>query len=188
MQWGFPCSTWALKPPLFIRPLTNEERRHLEADQRTADACRVRRAQSVLASAQKLSPQPIAQLVGGSVQTVRTVLTAFNTRGVAGLEKQSTRPKTGTPVLDAAHCDRLQPILHQSPRTYDKPTGVWTLALAAEVGYEQGVTERLRSAATGRRALQRLQTNGKRAKHGITSPDPHYARKKSGARAIRRAR
>src|SRR5215475_13474489 len=169
-----------MKPPIFIRPLPNDERRQLEADRRTADACRVRRAQIVLASAPKLSPKPIAQLVGCSVQTVRNVIHAFNTRGVEGLEKQSTRPKTVAPVLEAATCERLQPIVHQSPRLYGKPTGVWTLALAAEVCYEQGVTARLMSDETIRRALQRLQTNGKRAQHWITSPEPHYARKKSG--------
>ena len=170
-----------MKPPLFIRPLTDDERRQLEADRRATAACRVRRAQIVLASAQGLSPKPIAQLVGCSVQTVRNVLHAFHTRGLASLEKQSTRPKTVAPVLEAPHCERLQHMLHQSPRLYGKPTGVWTLALAAEVCYEQGVTERLMSDETIRRALTRLQTNWKRAKHWITSPDPHYARKKSGA-------
>jgi transposase len=169
-----------MKPPLFIRPLTAEERRQLEADRRTTDAFRVRRAQIVLASAQRLSPKPIAQLVGCSVQTVRNVIRVFNTKGVEGLAKQSNRPKTVEPVLDAAKCARLQHILHQSPRLYGKPTGVWTLALAAAVCYEQGVTERLMSDETIRRALQRLRTNWKRAKHWITSPDPHYARKKSG--------
>jgi transposase len=181
MQLGFPWYTWAMKLPLFIRPLNDAERMQLEADRRTADAFRVRRAQIVLASARQLSPKPIAQLVGCTVQTVRNVIHAFNTRGVEGLEKQSTRPKTVVPMLDTATCDRLQHILHQSPRLYGKPTGVWTLALAAEVCYEQGVTERLVSDETIRRALQRLRTNWKRAKHWITSPDPHYARKKSGA-------
>jgi transposase len=180
MQLGLPWYPWAMKPPLFIRPLSDEERIQLEADRRTADAFRVRRAQIVLASAQRLSPQPIAQLVGYSVQTVRNVIRAFNTQGMAGLERQSNRPKTVAPVLDAAKCDRLQHILHQTPRLYGKPTGVWTLALAAAVCYEQGVTERLMSDETIRRALKRLQTNWKRAKHWITSPDPHYARKKSG--------
>ena len=110
--------------------------------------------------------------MGCSVQTVRNVIHAFNTQGVEGLEKQSNRPKTVKPVLDAAKCDRLQHILHQSPRLYGKPTGVWTLALAAEVGDEQDVTERLLSDETMRRTLQRLQTNGQRAKHWMTSPDP----------------
>jgi transposase len=169
-----------MKPPLFIRPLSDDERIQLEADRRTADACRVRRAQIVLASARRLSPKPIAQLVGCSVQTVRNVLHAFNTHGVESLKKQSTRPKTVAPVLDDAKCDRLQHLLYQSPRLYGKPTGIWTLALAAEVCYEQGVTERLMSDETIRRALKRLETNWKRAKHWITSPDPHYTRKKSG--------
>ena len=181
MQLRFQWYTWAMKPPIFIRPLIDDECSQLEADRRTADAFRVRRAQIVLASARGLSPKPIAQLVGCSVQTVRNVIHAFHARGVAGLEQQSNRPKTAKPVLDAAACDRLQHLLHQSPRLYGKPRGVWTLALAADVCYEQGVTERLLSDETIRRALTRLQTKWKRAKHWITSPDPHYARKKSGA-------
>src|SRR5207253_8578832 len=115
--------------PIFIRPLTDAERLQLEADRRTADAFRVRRAQIVLASARRLSPKPIAQLVGCSVQTVRNVIRAFHTRGIEGLEKQSNRPKTVEPVLDATDCDRLQHILHQSPRLYGTPTGIWTVAL-----------------------------------------------------------
>ena len=117
MQWGLQWYTWAMKPPLFIRPLTDDERMQLEADRRTADAFRVRRAQIVLASARRrLSPKPIAQLVGCSVQTVRNVLHAFNTQGVEGLAKQSNRPKTVAPVLDAGKCERLQHILHGYPR------------------------------------------------------------------------
>jgi transposase len=169
-----------MKPPIFIRPLTDAERVQLEAARRTADAFRVRRAQIVLASARGLSPKSIAQLVGCSVQTVRNVLHAFNTQGMEGLARQSNRPKTVAPILDAAQCDRLQHILHQSPRTYGKPTGVWTLALAAQVCYEHGMTARLLSDETIRRALPRLRTNWKRAKHWITSPDPQYARNKSG--------
>ena len=183
MQLGFQWYTWAMTPPMFVRPLTDDERIQLEADRRTVDAFRVRRAQIVLASARGLSPQPIAQLVGCSVQTVRPVSHAFHTRGVEGLEKQSNRPKTAKPVLDATACDRLQHLLHQSPRLYGKATGGWTLALAAKVCYEQGVTEHLMSDETIRRALKRLETNWKRAKHWITSPEPHYARKKSGATA-----
>ena len=178
MQWGFQWYTGAMNPPIFIRPLTDDERLQLEADRRTADAFRVRRAQIVLASARRLPPKPSAQLVGCSVQTVRNVIHAFNTQGVKGLAKQAHRPKTVKPVLDGTACDRLQHILHQSPRLYGQPTGVWTLALAADVCYAQGVTERLMSDETMRRALKRLETNWQRAKHWITSPDPHYARKK----------
>jgi transposase len=170
-----------MKLPLYVRTLTEDERRQLEAGRRAADAFRLRRAQIILASARGLSPQPIAQLVGCCVQTVRNVIHAFNTSGLACVSKQSTRPKSVEPTLNATNGERLQHILHQSPRTYGKPTGVWTLALAAQVCHEQGVTARCLSDETIRRALQRLRTKWKRAKHWITSPDPQYARKKSGA-------
>lgn len=163
--------------------MTAEECKQLEAERRTANAFRVRRAQIVLASARGLSPKPIAQLVGCAVQTVRNVIHAFDAQGLACVPKQSTRPTSVAPTLDATNCERLQHILHQSPRTYGKPTGGWTLALAAQVCQEQGVTERCLSDETLRRALQRLRTNWQRAKHWITSPDPQYARKKRGATA-----
>jgi transposase len=170
-----------MKSPLYVRPLTDDERRQLEADRRTPDAFRMRRAQMVLASARGLSPQPMAQLVGCCVQTVRNVIHAFQTTGLACVSKQSTRPKRVVPTFTAPKREQLQHILHQSPRTYGKPPGLWTLALAAQVCPEQGVTARCLSDETIRRTLQRLRTNGKRAKPWITSPDPHYARKKSGA-------
>jgi transposase len=87
-----------------------------EAARRTADAFRVRRAQIVLASARRLSPKPIAQLVGCSVQTVRNVIHTLNTQGMEGLGKQSNRPKTVEPMLNAVRCERLQHLLHQAPR------------------------------------------------------------------------
>ena len=153
----------------------------LAAERRGANACRVRRAQMILASAQGLSAKPMAQLVGCAVQTVRNVLHAFQAQGLGCVPTQSTRPKSVAPILDAAHCERLPHILQQSPRTSGPPTGVWTLGLAAQVCEEQGVTERLMRQETSRRAVQRLRTTWKRAKHGSTSPAPHYARKKRGA-------
>jgi transposase len=166
---------------LSVRTLTDDERRQLEAHRRTADAFQVRRAQIVLASARRLSPKPMAQLVGCSVQTVRNVIRAFHRQGVEGLVRHSNRPKSVEPILNAVNGERLQPILPQSPRTYGKATGVWTLALAAQVCHEPGVTERCLSAESLRRAWPRLRTNGPRAIHWITRPDPHDARKKSGA-------
>jgi transposase len=122
----------------------------------------------------------MAQLVGGCVQTVRNVIHAFQTTGLACMAKPSTRPKRAVPACTAPTCEQLQHLLHQSPRTYGKPTGIWTLALAAEVGHEHGVTARCLRDASIRRALHRLRTNWKRAKHWITRPEPHYARKQSG--------
>jgi hypothetical protein len=55
---------------------------------------------------------------------------------------------------------------------------VWTLDLAAEVSFEQGLTSERVSDETIRLTLKRLRIGWKRAKRWITSPDPEYARKK----------
>jgi Transposase zinc-ribbon domain len=86
-----------------------------------------------------------------------------------------------------AGCDssreRLQALLHQSPRTYGQPTSRWTLALAAEISFAQGLIPRQVSGETIRMAFKQLGVRWKRAKHWITSPDPAYLRKKNGATA-----
>src|SRR5262245_7209420 len=162
----------SMKPPLSVRPLTAEERTQLEVERRSADASHVRHAQIILASARGLSAKPSAQLVGGAVQTVRHVIQAVITSGVACMVTHATRPKRVAPMRDGVKCERLPHILHQSPRPSGKPTGVWTLARTAEGCHEQGLTERLLSDESIRRALQRLETKWKRAKHWITRPDP----------------
>ncbi len=77
----------------------------------------------------------------------------------------------------------LRALLHQSPRTFDKATSLWTLELATDVGFEQGVTPARVTGETIRATLARLGVRWQRAKDWITSPDPEYARKKARATA-----
>ena len=172
-----------MKPPLFVRALAPREREQLEATLRAAncrDAFRLRRAQYLLASAQGQKPAEIAATYGGCEQTVRNVVRAFNATGLECLTAKSHRPKTVRPVLSGKSLERLEQLLHQSPRTFGKSRSTWTQQLLAEVIYEEGLTQQPISQETVRRALKRLDANWKRAKHWITSPDPHYALKKSG--------
>ena len=83
---------------------------------------------------------------------------------------------TSRPEIDAAGCERLRALLHRSPRDLGKPTSLWTLALAAEAAHAGGITERLVSDETIRRALKRMGVGWRRAKTWITSPDPAYLR------------
>jgi hypothetical protein len=109
---------------------------------------------------------------------------AFNTRGLTAIQRRSSAPhRTPHVVFTPARREQLRALLHQSPRTFGKPTSVWTLDLAADVAYATGMTPRRVSGETIRQALAMLQTRWKRAKHWITSPDPAYARKKTGATA-----
>jgi hypothetical protein len=78
-------------------------------------------------------------------------------------------------ACDDAFCE----LLHQSPRLFGKPRSTWTLKLLAEVCLEQGLTSRELSDEAIRHTLKRLDINWKRAKHWMTSPDPHYTQKKA---------
>ena len=75
----------------------------------------------------------------------------------------------------------MREMLHQQPRNFGKDTSLWTLDLAAEVSFEEGLTESRVSGETVRATLELLGVRWRRAKRWISSPDPEYARKKGGA-------
>jgi hypothetical protein len=72
-------------------------------------------------------------------------------------------------------------MLHRSPRNFGKDTSVWTLEMAAQVSFEQGLTKERVSGETVRATLARMGMRWMRAKRWITSPDPEYERKKGAA-------
>ena len=170
-------------PSVFVREVIDEEGRHLQAGLSAADACRVRRCQIRLASAYGAGVPRIARQRGCSEQTVRNTIHAFNTQGVACLQRASSRPHTTRERIGNAVAQRLQTLLHQSPRTFGHPTSLWTLELAAEVSFAQGLTPQRVSREAIRTALCRLGVSWQRAKRWLTSPDPAYARKKKPALA-----
>ncbi len=170
-----------MRPPIFVRTLGADEREQVEAALRTSEAFTLRRAQIVLASARGERVPSIAEHLGCGEQTVRNAIHAFNARGPGALSPGSSRPRTIHTAFDAAGVERLRALLHRSPRTFGKPTSLWTLALAAEVSFEQGLTAERVSDETIRQAIGRLGLGWKRAKRWITSPDPAYARKKGRA-------
>src|SRR5919109_361597 len=172
-----------MQTPLFVRPLMADERATLETGLRSASAFTVRRCQLLLASAEEQSTTTIAHDLRCTDQTVRNALHAFHQRGLMALQPQSSRPHTTSMIFDAGTCESLRALLHQSPRTFGKPTSRWTLQLAAEVSFVQRLTPRQVSGEAIRLALKRLGVRWKRAKHWITSPDPAYVRKKNGVTA-----
>jgi hypothetical protein len=64
---------------------------------------------------------------------------------LAALRPGSRRPHTIRTAFDADQAERLRALLHQSPRTFNQPTSLWTLAVAAKVSFEH-VTVQARGA------------------------------------------
>jgi transposase len=170
-----------MKPPTFVRPLSDPERQAIRAGLRSPDAFTLRRAQILKASAEGRRPAQIADSLGCSTQTVRNAIRAFQAADLDCLREGSHRPVSARPELDDIACERLRALLHRSPRDFGASTSLWTLTLAARVACTQGITERQMSGESIRQALVRMGIGWKRAKRWITSPDPAYLRKKGRA-------
>ena len=167
-----------MKPPIFVRELLKEEREALEAGLRSSDAFVLRRCQILLASSKGERPPRIAENLGCAQQTVRNAIHDFNGRGLGALSPGSSRPTEVHAAFEEDGAEALREMLHHSPREFGKQTSLWTLAEAAQVSFEEGLTERRVSGETIRATLARLGVRWERAKRWIESPDPEYARKK----------
>jgi transposase len=172
-----------MRAPLFVRPLADAEREALTAGLRSPDAVTLRRCQILLASARGERSATIARSLGCSDQTVRNAIHAFHRHGLAALAPGSSRPHTIHAAFDATRAARLRELLHRRPSEFGQPTEVWTLELAAEVSFAQGLTPTRVSGETIRATLARLGVRWRRAKRWITSPDPAYAQKNAIATA-----
>jgi transposase len=169
------------KAPIYVRTLTAEEQAALTVGLRSRAGFVMRRCQIVLASACGKRASQIASELGCDSDTALNAINAFNRAGLAALTPGSSVPHRIALAFDGAATEQLRALLHQSPRTFGKETSLWSLTLAAEVSFEQGLTPERVSREAVRTALQRLGVRWKRAKQWITSPDPAYVRKKKTA-------
>src|SRR5712692_9454984 len=147
----------SMKTPLYIRPLTENERGHIQAGLRSKDAFVLRRSQVLLASARGQRAPAIADQVGCHRQTALNIIHGFNAQGLAVLQEGSSRPHRLRTTFPDEALEALQDLLHRSPRDFGLDTSVWTLALAAKISFGQGLTSRLVSGE----CTPRSQTFGK---------------------------
>jgi len=154
----------------------------LEAGLRSKDTFTLRRSQMLLASSRGDEAPRIASNLGCGQQTVRDAIHDFNARGLDALRAKSSRPKRTRDAFDKQSAESLRELLHRSPREFGHDSSLWTLEMAAEVAFEEGITQRRVSGETVRVTLSRLLgVRWRRAKRWITSPDPLYERKKGVA-------
>src|SRR3712207_1717796 len=117
-----------MKPPIFVRTLSKDERKALETGLRSSDAFVLRRCQILLLSARGESPPQIARSLGcASREEVRNAIHAFNEHGLDALKAGSSRPKRTRAAVDEQGVEALKELLRHSPREFGKPTTLWTL-------------------------------------------------------------
>jgi transposase len=145
----------------------------LEAGLRSKDTFTLRRSQMLLASSRGDEAPQIATNLGCGQQTVRDAIHDFNARGLDALVAKSSRPRRTRDAFDQESAEALRGLLHRSPREFGRDSSLWTLEMAAQVAFEEGLTQRRVSGETIRTTLARLLgERWQRAKRWITSPDP----------------
>jgi len=115
-----------MKTPLFIRPLTENERSRIQAGLRSKEAFVLRRAQVLLASEHGERATAIAKQFGCHRQTVLNILHDFNATGLAVFEEGSSRPHRLRPTFPDEALEALRDLLHRSPHDFGLETSVWT--------------------------------------------------------------
>jgi transposase len=164
--------------PIYVRELTEKERRILEQGLRSSSAFTVRRCQMLLSSAAGKTANQIAAELHCSGQGVREVMHAFEREGVGCLQEKSHARREPQSAFDTAGRDRLREVIRLSPRQFGHETSVWTLALLAETCQREGIASRPVNADNVGYVLREMDIEWRRVKHRIRSPDGHYAHRK----------
>src|SRR6266567_107711 len=116
-----------MKAPIYVRPLSDAEQKAVEAGLRSSNAFVLRRCQIFLASSRGERVPVIAGALSCDEQTVRNAIHAFNQTGLETLKEGTSRPHHTQNAFSAEQVEELIAILHRKPRTFDKPTSLWTL-------------------------------------------------------------
>ena len=145
-----------MKPPIFVRTLSNEERKRLEAGLRSKDAFTLRRSQMLLASSRGDEVPQIAENLGCGQQTgCATPSTTTSTSVVAccrlsllalRVPKEPAPPPPPPPPSSMgtapSGCESCSPPPPEGVR--QGHSSLWTLEMAAQVAFEEGLTQRRR--------------------------------------------
>ena len=116
-----------MRTPIFIRQVTEDEQRQIQAGLRSSDAFVLRRCQILLASGRGERAPLIARQLGCDDQTVRNVINGFNSLGLAVLQEGSSRPHRLRTSFSEDGLKLLKDLLHRSPRDFGKERSTWTL-------------------------------------------------------------
>ena len=155
---------------LFVRPLTDDERRALQRLARTEVGRVSERMHMVLLSGRRYPVPQIAAIFDCDEATVRTWLSRFESDGVDALRD---RPRSGRPRrADADAREVIGQTLDQAPAERGYLAGYWTVAmLTAYLATAHGITL---SRTTVRRVLRRLDCCWRRPRHALRhDPEAH---------------
>ena len=161
---------------LYVRDLTMAEGRQIQHIlRRSKNRVKVRRAQVVLASEQGYKVPAIAELVRYSPGYVRTIIKAFNLRGLATLDP---KPRCGRP---GEFREDLRALIAETalcpPKLLGQPFTRWSLAKLADYLAQEKIVKSI-SMETLRTILREKKVKLRRTKTWKECNDPRLNAKK----------
>jgi len=159
-----------------VRSITAEESKILDRWQRGDDIIRYRRARILRLSESDWRCPAIAEVLALHVETVRWVIKAFNEGGIEAITPQ---PRSGgrPPSYTREVADVAEHLARQEPPE-EEGRATWTLhGLAKAIAARFEHIDTMSHEAV-RRLLKLRDITYHRAKYWLTSPDPHYERRK----------
>jgi len=164
--------------PIYVRELTDEERRTMEKGLHSSSAFAVRRCQMLLSSAAGKTANQIGTELHCSGQAVREAIHGFEEEGLTCLQEKSHAREDQQSAFDAAERERLRELIRLSPRQFGHESSVWTLALLANTCQTEEIASRPVNADNVGYVLRQIGIEWRRAKHWVRSPDAHYEHRK----------
>lgn len=159
-----------------VRPITQEQREILDRWERSDDVVRYRRARILRLSVARWKCAAIAEALALHVETVRTIIKAFNEGGIPAITPE---PRSGgrPPRYSAKVADVAEDLVREGPPS-DEGRATWTLRCLAQAIVARIECLQAMSHEAVRRVLATRDIVYRRAKAWLTSPDPHYGLRK----------
>ena len=155
--------------PLFVRPLTPDERDGLERYAQSSNKEEGVRARVILASAGGKTAVQISKSLGSHPSNIKKWIRAFNARGLVGISAKKRGPQGGPrPKFTSAQIEAMLSLANTAPGAAGYSFKEWTPQKLATAAMERGIVDRI-SHVTVRQMLKR-QGGGNGAKPPALSP------------------
>jgi DNA-binding NtrC family response regulator/tetratricopeptide (TPR) repeat protein/transposase len=141
--------------PLFVRPLTPDERDGLERYAQSSNKEEGVRARVILASSGGKTAVEISKSLGSHPSNIKKWIRAFNARGLQGISAKKRGPQGGPrPKFTSAQIEAMLGLANTEPGVAGYSFKQWTPQKLASAAMERGIVDRI-SHVTVRQMLKR---------------------------------
>jgi DNA-binding NtrC family response regulator/tetratricopeptide (TPR) repeat protein/transposase len=156
--------------PLFVRSLTEDERKQLALRAESLNREEARRAGVVLLSSEGRTASDIARSLGFHPSNVKKWVRKFNEDGLAGIAVRKRGPREGPrPSFTRDQIDRLLDLASTAPAEIGYSFERWTAQKLANAAVKEGIVDKI-SHVTVQQILKRNTDNSRLARAGPDEP------------------